>query len=275
MRPDTAVTSRLSLRMRALAELVGPCDVLADVGCDHGFLAIYFVLSEKAKRAIAMDVQPGPLERAREHVRLYGCEDRIALRLADGLGALEPGEADAILIAGMGGGTILHILEEGWEKAKAAKELILQPQSEISRVRKFLLERGYCIEAEDMVEEDGKFYPMMRAVPADCGKNQNRGKLPNRGENRGREEEWSREELRFGKRLIRERHPVLERYLRLEESRCLRLEENLAKIPGVRPAARREELLTELADVRRALERFAPPSAAGLSSAGGEENYES
>ena len=283
MRSDAAVTSRLSLRMRALAELVSPCEVLADVGCDHGFLSIFFVQSQKAGRAVAMDVRPGPLERAREHVKSYGCENRITLRLSDGLAALQPGEADAVLIAGMGGGTILHILGEGWEKARETRELILQPQSEVSRVRKFLLERGYRIEAEDMVEEDGKFYPMMRAVPADGVKN--------RKERPDREESWSREELRFGKKLIEERHPVLERYLRLEERRCMGLEENLAKIPGERSAARREEISAELADVRRALRRFdrhpasdptadlpfdpATDSAAGPAAAGGEENYES
>lgn len=113
MTSDTAVFSRLSRRMRALEQLVSPCNVLADVGCDHGFLAICFVQTKRAERAIAMDVRPGPLERAREHVERYGCGDRIALRLSDGLEALNPGEADAILIAGMGGGTILHILW-GW-----------------------------------------------------------------------------------------------------------------------------------------------------------------
>lgn len=281
MTSDTAVFSRLSRRMRALEQLVSPCNVLADVGCDHGFLAICFVQTKRAERAIAMDVRPGPLERAREHVERYGCGDRIALRLSDGLEALNPGEADAILIAGMGGGTILHILGDGWEKARSAKELILQPQSEISRVRKFLLERGYRIEAEDMVEEDGKFYSMMRAVPAEGGEKRARKNLPEQeklpeqenlpkrenlpeGENLSdREEVWSREELRFGKRLIEERHPVLERYLRREESRCRKLEQNLSGIPGTRSADRREAVLEELADVRLALKRFEKYPASG------------
>ena len=142
-------------------------------------------------------------------------------------------------------------------------------------MRKFLLERGYRIEAEDMVEEDGKFYPMMRAVPADSGEKRARKNLPEheklpeqenlpKRENLpDREEVWSREELRFGKRLIEERHPVLERYLRREESRCRKLEQNLSGIPGTRSADRREAVLEELADVRLALKRFEKYPASG------------
>ena len=275
----------LSERLRMTASMVEPGSRVADVGCDHGYVAIHLVQSGVCPWVLAMDVNRGPLERAREHIREAGLSSRIEVRLSDGLHAMEwkegRPEADTLLCAGIGGRLACRIMEESREKLALMRRVILQPQSEISRVRKFLLERGYRIEAEDMVEEDGKFYPMMRAVPADSGEKRARKNLPEQeklpeqenlpkrenlpeGENLSdREEVWSREELRFGKRLIEERHPVLERYLRREESRCRKLEQNLSGIPGTRSADRREAVLEELADVRLALKRFEKYPASG------------
>lgn len=109
-----------------------------------------------------MDIRTGPLERAREHIRMYGMEDYIQTRLSDGVAALKPGEADTILIAGMGGGLVKHILESGRVICEQAHGLVLQPQSELPKVRRFLMENGYVTEREEMVMEDGKYYPMMR-----------------------------------------------------------------------------------------------------------------
>ena len=241
MTSDTAVSSRLSRRMRALEQLVSPCNVLADVGCDHGFLAICFVQTKRAERAIAMDVRPGPLERAREHVERYGCGDRIALRLSDGLEALNPGEADAILIAGMGGGTILHILGDGWEKARTAKELILQPQSEIAKVREFLLQNGYQIVQEEMVLDEGKYYPMMRVVPS----------------KESEREKWDETQLRYGKLLLEMRHPILEQYLKREEQLKAEILEKLDHQRGEHITKRQAELKEELVCIRKGLKYYA------------------
>ena len=82
--------------------------------------------------------------------------------------ALQVGEADSILIAGMGGDLVIRILQNGSVVCRTAKELILQPQSELKRVRKFLREHSYKIVDEDMVLEDGKYYPMMKVIPVEC-----------------------------------------------------------------------------------------------------------
>ena len=153
---------RLSERLRAVADLVGEGLVLADVGTDHGYVPVYLCQQRRIPRAIAMDIRPGPLARAREHILQYGLQAYIETRLSDGVGALSPGEADAIVIAGMGGGLAVRILSDGQEVCHVAKELILQPQSELYRVRSYLAEHGYAVDAEEMVAEDGKFYPMMR-----------------------------------------------------------------------------------------------------------------
>ena len=111
-----------------------------------------------------MDVNKGPLERARVHIAEYGFQNKIETRLSDGLAALKPGEADSVTIAGMGGPLIIRILSAYPEVTASLKELILQPQSEISEVRVWLGEQGYEIVEEHMVFEDGKYYSMFKAV---------------------------------------------------------------------------------------------------------------
>jgi tRNA (adenine22-N1)-methyltransferase len=150
--------------MKAVAAMVTPGGVLADVGTDHGYVPIALLQRQKIRGAIAMDINEGPLTRAQANIAAAHLEDYIETRLSDGFSALRPGEADSILIAGMGGEMILHILSEGEEVCDAAGELILQPQSDIRKVREYLREHKYKIIDEDMVCEDGKYYPMMRAI---------------------------------------------------------------------------------------------------------------
>ena len=155
----------LSKRLQALANMVTPGLSVCDVGCDHGFLSIYLVQKQIAPRVLAMDLRTGPLEGAKKHISAYGLEKQITTRLSDGLEAMEIGEAQAMVCAGMGGALMVSILQKESKKAHSLKELILQPQSEVPIFRTFLKDAGYEIVAEDMVEEEGKFYPMMKVVP--------------------------------------------------------------------------------------------------------------
>lgn len=153
--------------MKAVASMVTPGGVLADVGTDHGYVPISLVQRKKIQKAIAMDVNKGPLQHAKEHIGEYQLEEYIETRLSDGVQKLEVGEADSILIAGMGGELVIHIISEGMEVCRSVKELILQPQSELGKVRKFLRENNFEIIDEDMVIEEGKYYPMMKVIPVD------------------------------------------------------------------------------------------------------------
>ena len=94
---------QLSKRLQTVAHLVHSGGVVADIGCDHGFTTIYLVMNQLASAGIAMDVADGPLMRAKEHIHQYGLDNRIALRKSDGLQQLVEGEADTILISGIGG----------------------------------------------------------------------------------------------------------------------------------------------------------------------------
>ncbi len=155
---------QLSERLSTVASMVTAGNCLADVGTDHGYVPIYLYERNVIPRAIAMDVNKGPLERAALHIAESGMKDVIETRLSDGLTALKPGEADSVVIAGMGGPLMIRILSAYPEVTASAKELILQPQSEIGEVRIWLYEQGYEIIEEHMVYEDGKYYPMFKAV---------------------------------------------------------------------------------------------------------------
>lgn len=172
---------------------------MADVGTDHGYIPIYLVKNNICTKAIAMDIKKGPLERAREHIGEHRLDAYIEIRLSDGLKALLPKEVASIVIAGMGGATMMKILTEGSEAAEAARELILQPQSERMELRSFLAQEGYHILEEDMIFEDGKYYPMMRVKKTK--------------EIRVGENGFQRIELKYGPCLLKQRHPVLREYL--------------------------------------------------------------
>ena len=201
---------QLSVRLRMNASLVTPGNRLADVGTDHGYIPIALVEEGVIPSALAMDVNEGPLMRAEEHIRLSGLASYIETRLSDGLEKLGCGEADSVLVAGMGGPLMIRILRKGKERLAGVRELILQPQSEIGLVRHFLEESGWSIDAEDMVREEGKYYTAIHAVPGEMV--------------------WGQEVFyRYGKTLLEKHHPVLRMYLEERRRVCGLILENLKK----------------------------------------------
>ena len=157
----------LSKRMNAVAAMVTQGNVLADIGTDHAYVPIALIQQKRIPKAIAMDINKGPLQQAKEHIAMCQVEDYIETRLSDGVEGLKVKETDTIVIAGMGGDLVIRIMTEGEAVCRSAKELVLQPQSELRRVRKFLRENNYKIIDEDMIREDGKYYPMMKVIPVD------------------------------------------------------------------------------------------------------------
>lgn len=155
----------LSERLRTVASMVTPGMRVCDVGCDHGFVSIWLVEQGISPHVLAMDVREGPLTAAGRHVAERGLEERIETRLSDGLHNYAIGEAESLICAGMGGRLMMRILGDEKSRTDSFRELILQPQSEIEAFRGWLREQGLRITDEKMVAEDGKFYPMMRAVP--------------------------------------------------------------------------------------------------------------
>jgi len=148
----------LSDRLLAVASMVTIGNMVADVGCDHGYIPIYLVKNGISPKVIAMDVKNGPLERAKEHIKAYGMTDYIETRLSNGVAKLMVGEVSTVICAGMGGRLMAAILTEGREIVASLDELILQPQSELPAFRRFLKKEGYRTLNENILCEDGKFY---------------------------------------------------------------------------------------------------------------------
>lgn len=155
---------KLSNRLRMNVELVNKTRCVADIGCDHAYAAIWLCQNDKADKVIAMDVNEGPVKRAIDNVKRYDLDDVIDVRLSDGTKQLNKGEADTLLIAGMGGMLIVEILLAGQDILQDCTQLVLQPQSDIDKVRRFIRDNGFMIDVESMVKEDGKFYTSIHAV---------------------------------------------------------------------------------------------------------------
>lgn len=158
---------KLSDRLQLLLEQVPSGSRLADIGSDHALLPVAAVKSGRVPSAIAGEVNPGPYDAALRGVAEAGLGAKIAVRRGDGLEVLEPGEADCITIAGMGGSLIAAILERGQKLGKLAgvKTLALQPNVGEDNLRRWLLRSGWVLVSEHILEEDGKIYEILTAVP--------------------------------------------------------------------------------------------------------------
>lgn len=227
----------LSARMQAAADMVTRGNRICDVGCDHGFVSIYLVQNRIAPAALAMDLRKGPLMRAREHVEQAGLSEYIELRLSDGLCKYQTGEAQTLILAGMGGPLMQRILDRETDKTRDFSELILQPQSEIAEFRSFLRRAGYTIIAEDMVMEEAKFYPVIKAASVE------------RTDDTGLPDELSD---RFGPLLLQQKHAVLQIFLRRQSDKLCKLITALEKEKGDRAERRKKELARELEYLRQA-----------------------
>lgn len=221
------------------ASFVTPGNRLADVGTDHGYIPIALVQEKIIPSALAMDVNPGPLERAKQHIRESHLESDIHTRLSDGVQSLQPGEADSVLIAGMGGALTVKILQEGREVLRTVKELILQPQSEIDKVRRYLEQAGYKITKEDMVWEEGKYYQVMKAEA---------GEMHYDCENF----------YHYGKLFLESGHPVLRKYLTQRRALCEQLLKKLDQEGRIeeRTQARLQEIKEEIQRIDTALRAY-------------------
>lgn len=199
---------QLSKRLQAVADLVTPGSRVADVGCDHAYISIHLAENNISPSIIAMDINKGPLERAKANINKLGQSNKIETRLSNGMAKLKPGESDCIVIAGMGGALTVNILSESSEVMQAVSELVLQPQSEIYKVRQLLKEQGFLIIMENMVFEDGKYYTMMKAIPESLSHDPYLYTLKDK------------EHFYYGRLLLENQHPVLKSYLLWDMELC-------------------------------------------------------
>ena len=230
----------LSARLKAVAGMVTKGNRVCDVGCDHGYISIYLVKNDVSPYVYAMDVNKGPLLRAKEHILDYGYADKIETILSDGLVALGDRDSDALICAGMGGKLIIKILTEGMKQVLKMRELVLQPQSEIHLVREFLRNQGFYIDKEDMIFEDGKYYPMMHVIIESEKQNEDNPVFD-----------------KFGPCLLKEKHPVLKDFLEYTKSTLDEINTRLVSEEQTDKITKRiEEIKEQQKEVSVALEYF-------------------
>ena len=180
----------LSPRLLQVAALVPRGAVVADIGTDHGHLPCYLVNKGIAPRVIAADINLRPYQIACGQVAKAGLGDRITVRMGDGLSIINPGEVTAAIIAGMGGSTISEILRQTPVVTESLSTFVLQPMTEVSRLRRWLAKHYFTIAQEALVVEDRRWYEVLQV---------NHGCEPN-----------NRELLyTLGPRLVEKRHPLL------------------------------------------------------------------
>ena len=152
----------LSKRLNWIIEKLDKVEVIMDVGTDHGYIPIYLVKNNIAKKVIASDINKEPLKKAKINASLDGVLDKIDLRLGGGLFPLNNKEANAVIIAGMGGNLIRDILENDLNKVKNLDYLILQPAQNPEVLRKYLYNNNYEILEEDICLDENKYYEIFK-----------------------------------------------------------------------------------------------------------------
>ena len=151
-------------RLEAVFDIVPHAEAIADIGTDHGYLAVELIVRGKAKRVIAGDVHKGPLESAKSYVTSQGLSNVIDCRLGDGLQVTKNGELNGAICCGMGGFLMRDIVEEGPESLEF---YVLQPQNGQAELRQYMVEKGYRIVKEIIMKDMGKMYTAFVAVRSD------------------------------------------------------------------------------------------------------------
>lgn len=154
----------LTPRLNAAADLVRDNSVLADIGCDHGFLPVYLLQSGKIRFAVASDVNEGPLNSCKALIEKEGLEDRAVCVLSDGLDNIDENVCGDIAMCGMGAELIVQIMERcEWIKNKD-KHFIFNPMTHSEILRKYLCENGFEIKNDIIVKEGIRYYNVLDAV---------------------------------------------------------------------------------------------------------------
>ncbi|MBQ2676822.1 MAG: SAM-dependent methyltransferase [Peptococcaceae bacterium] len=153
----------LDERLKCAADFVRRGSVVADIGTDHGYLTAYLIQSGIISKALACDINKGPLDSAQKTMYHYNCADKVTLRLSDGLEHVQPNECDDIVIAGMGGELIVSIIDKAPWLKDSHYRLILQPMSKPEILRRYLLINGFDILDESPAFAAGRYYSVICA----------------------------------------------------------------------------------------------------------------
>ncbi|WP_279653798.1 tRNA (adenine(22)-N(1))-methyltransferase [Pseudomonas morbosilactucae] len=218
----------LSVRLERVAAHVPAGARLADIGSDHAYLPVALMRRGVIVAAVAGEVALTPFYSAERTVRENGLEQRITVRQANGLAAIEAEDGiTAISLCGMGGETIRDILDSGKTYLSGQERLILQPNGGEQPLRQWLMDNGYRILAEEVLRENRFDYEIIVAE-------------------RSGPVTYSAEELYFGPQQMQARSPAF----LLKWQRLLRLKQqtlsNFAKARQAVPEATVQETVRQV-----------------------------
>lgn len=226
---------KLTPRLAAIAKLIPAGSVVADIGTDHAYLPLYLVQEQVCPRVVASDLNPAPLAQARETVAAFNCLHKIDLRLGNGLAVLSPEDGiDTVVIAGLGGHTIIKILQEGLDRVPGLKRLILQPMKESGALRVWLAQNNFALAGETLVLEGNRLYEIILAAP-------------------GKEKEKDLFRLSLGPRLLENKPVLLDRLLREKIRKMETVRNSLKRSKSDRTERKLKEVEENLANLEEVL----------------------
>lgn len=150
---------KINKRLKKIVELTPKTNCIADIGTDHGYVPIELLNENKINKAIAVDINELPLQKAMINSEFENVADKMDFRIGSGLTVLKRGEVNGVIIAGMGGILIKEIMQKSIDIVKSLDFLILQPAQNPEILREYIYSGNYSIIKEDLErEDDGRFY---------------------------------------------------------------------------------------------------------------------
>ncbi len=199
---------KLSKRLLSIANLVSDNSKVVDIGCDHGLVSIYLAMSKKNISIIASDINQNALDNAIKNINKYHLEDKIKVCLSNGLDNIND-EIDTIIISGMGGHTIIDILNNNPKKLNSVNNIIIQSNNDIEYVRRKVVKLGYYIEKEELILDKNIYYTVI---------------LFNKGKKK-----YTKKEYYFGPILLKENSKIFLERKNKEYTKLLNIKNNIPK----------------------------------------------
>ena len=230
----------LDKRLQAVASFVPQGAAFADIGTDHAYLPVWLLEKGIIASAVAGDIAAGPCQAARTTVAMHGAVAAISVRQGSGLAVLKPGEVDCIAICGMGGSTISSILAADMSIALSVRRLILQPMAGAAALRRWLVNKGWHIIHEELVEDEPHFYEII------CAEREAGCAMPNSGAGDAAcgpidPACYSKAEYLVGPALLREGHALLAKQFARQEASLQELLANMARSERAKVSAKYQE----------------------------------
>jgi len=196
---------KISNRLKLIASFVDDNSYIIDVGCDHALLDIFLAKTKNNVKIIASDINKGPLDSAKKNIENYNLEDKIEIKLGDGISTISD-STDTIIISGLGGETIIDILKDK-DKLKNIKTIVLSPHSAIYEVRQYITSIGFKIKNETLIYDQNKPYIIIKVI---------KGK-----------EKYTDDQLFFGPILIKNKDDCFYQYYKSLKDKDIKILENI------------------------------------------------